>query len=64
MIGALGLVIAPIGNTFSRRLESHADDFALALTGDPAAFVAANGAARRPEPGTESVEFTSRYPNC
>ncbi|HZL99147.1 MAG TPA: M48 family metalloprotease, partial [Planctomycetota bacterium] len=52
---ALGLVVAPVANTFSRFVERQADDFALALTGNPGAFVGAmerlaglNLAERRP----------------
>jgi STE24 endopeptidase len=51
----LGAVQLPLANAFSRRLERQADDFGLALTGDPAAFVSAmerlgtlNLAERRP----------------
>jgi len=35
------LLLSPLLNWWSRRLESAADRFALALTGDPAAFAAA-----------------------
>ncbi|MGH7304245.1 MAG: M48 family metallopeptidase [Candidatus Rokuibacteriota bacterium] len=52
---ALGLVQLPLANGFSRRIERQADDFALATTGNPAAFVGAmerlagvNLAERRP----------------
>lgn len=52
---ALGLVTLPLGNGFSRRIERQADDFALATTGNPAAFIGAmerlgdlNLAERRP----------------
>lgn len=55
VLGALGLVMAPLGNTFSRWLERQADDFTLDLTRDPVAFIAAmerlgdlNLAERRP----------------
>jgi STE24 endopeptidase len=51
----LGLLAAPIANAFSRRVERQADDFALAATGNPGAFVSAlerlaelNLAERRP----------------
>jgi STE24 endopeptidase len=51
----LGVVQLPLANAFSRRLERQADDFGLALTRDPAAFIAAmerlgslNLAERRP----------------
>jgi Zn-dependent protease with chaperone function len=52
---ALGLVSLPLGNAFSRLIERQADDFALATTGNPNAFVSAmerlaslNLAERRP----------------
>jgi STE24 endopeptidase len=52
---ALELVQLPLANGFSRRIERQADDFALATTGNPAAFVGAmerlaglNLAERRP----------------
>jgi len=35
------LLLSPVLNWWSRRLESHADRFALQLTGDPVAFAAA-----------------------
>jgi STE24 endopeptidase len=51
----LGLVAMPLGNGFSRRMERQADDFALAVTANPSAFVGAmerladlNLAERRP----------------
>ena len=51
----LGVVQLPLANTFSRRIERQADDFALALTRDPGAFIGAmerlgtlNLAERRP----------------
>jgi STE24 endopeptidase len=51
----LGAVQLPLANAFSRRIERQADDFGLALTRDPAAFIAAmerlgtlNLAERRP----------------
>jgi STE24 endopeptidase len=37
----LGLVAMPLGNAFSRWMERKADDFALAMTRDPHAFVSA-----------------------
>jgi STE24 endopeptidase len=37
----IGLVAMPLGNAFSRWMERRADDFALAMTRDPQAFVAA-----------------------
>ncbi|HXH82770.1 MAG TPA: M48 family metalloprotease, partial [Candidatus Tectomicrobia bacterium] len=50
-----GAVALPLGNAFSRALERSADDYALALTRDPDAFVGAmerlaglNLAERRP----------------
>src|SRR2546426_8211741 len=52
---ALPLAALPLGNGFSRRIERQADDFALAVTGNPGAFIAAmerlgelNPAERRP----------------
>lgn len=51
----LGAVQLPLSNGFSRWIERQADDFALRLTGDPAAFISAmerlgslNLAERRP----------------
>ena len=38
---ALGLVALPMGNGWSRRVESQADDFALRMGGNPEAFIAA-----------------------
>src|SRR5207244_3601476 len=38
---ALSLVALPLGNAFSRWVERQADDFALATTGNPGAFIAA-----------------------
>jgi STE24 endopeptidase len=56
----LGLLAAPLANGFSRRIERQADDFALSLTADARAFVAAmerlaalNLAERRPHPVKE-----------
>jgi STE24 endopeptidase len=61
----LGLVALPIGNGFSRRIEREADDFALATTGNPAAFVGAlerlgalNLAERRPSRLKELVLYS------
>lgn len=55
VLAALGLVAAPLGNGFSRWIERQADDFALATTGNAAAFIGAmerlgrlNLAERRP----------------
>jgi STE24 endopeptidase len=60
MLVAVGLLIAPLANGFSRRLERQADDFALSLTGDARGFIAAmerlaglNLAERRPHPVKE-----------
>lgn len=57
---ALGLLTTPLANGFSRWIERQADDFALAVTGDARAFVAAmerlaalNLAERRPHPVKE-----------
>jgi Zn-dependent protease with chaperone function len=51
----LGAIQMPLANAFSRRIERQADDFALELTRDPAAFIGAmerlgtlNLAERRP----------------
>src|SRR5438552_364931 len=41
VLAALGLVLTPLVNAFSRYLERQADDFALALTRDPAGFIGA-----------------------
>jgi STE24 endopeptidase len=61
----LGLAALPAANTFSRRLERQADDFALAVTRNPAAFVRAmerlaalNLAERRPHPVKEFVLYS------
>ncbi len=61
----LGLVTLPLGNGFSRRIERQADDFALATTGDPAAFIGAmerlgdlNLAERRPNRLKELVLYS------
>lgn len=55
VLGALGLLALPLANTLSRRFERQADDFALATTGTPGAFIGAmerlgelNLAERRP----------------
>lgn len=40
IIGGLGLLVSPLVNTYQRRRETAADDFALRLTGKPLAFVA------------------------
>lgn len=55
VLALLGTVQLPLSNAFSRRIERQADDFGLALTRDPAAFIAAlerlgrlNLAERRP----------------
>ena len=37
----VGLVSLPLGNGWSRRVERQADDFALQMSGHPAAFIAA-----------------------
>ena len=61
----LGLVTLPLGNGFSRRIERQADDFALATTGNPAAFIGAmerlgdlNLAERRPNRLKELVLYS------
>jgi STE24 endopeptidase len=65
ILGALGLVVTPVVNAFSRRLERQADDFALALTKNPAGFIGAmerlaglNLAERRPHPLKEALLFS------
>ncbi len=62
---ALSLVALPLGNGFSRWIERRADDFALATTGNPAAFIAAmerlaelNLAERRPSRLKEFVLYS------
>jgi len=62
---ALSLVALPLGNGFSRRIERQADDFALAATGNPGAFIAAmerlaelNLAERRPSRWKEFVLYS------
>lgn len=61
----LGLVQLPLANGFSRRIERQADDFALATTGNPTAFVGAmerlaglNLAERRPSRLKEIVLYS------
>src|SRR5438552_4161533 len=65
VLAALGLVLTPLVNAFSRYLERQADDFALALTRDPAGFIGAmerlaalNLAERRPHPLKEALLFS------
>jgi STE24 endopeptidase len=65
VLATLGVVTAPLVNAFSRRVERQADDFALALTRDPAGFVdamerlaALNLAERRPHPLKEALLFS------
>src|SRR6267142_15700 len=41
VLAALGLVLTPLVNAFSRYVERQADDFALALTRDPDGFIGA-----------------------
>ena len=60
-----GLVMAPVANTFSRRVERQADDYGLTLTGNPGAFVGAmerlaglNLAERRPHRLKEIVLYS------
>src|SRR3989454_741252 len=62
---ALGLVQLPLGNGFSRWIERQADDFALAATGNAAAFIGAmerlarlNLAERRPSRLKEIVLYS------
>jgi STE24 endopeptidase len=61
----LGLAAAPVINAYSRRIEGQADDFALAATGNVAAFVGAierlaalNLAERRPSRLEELLLYT------
>ncbi|PYM78915.1 MAG: hypothetical protein DME13_27715 [Candidatus Rokuibacteriota bacterium] len=65
VLAALGLVLTPLVNAFSRYIERQADDFALALTRDPAGFIGAmerlaalNLAERRPHPLKEALLFS------
>jgi STE24 endopeptidase len=65
VLGVLGLVVTPLVNAFSRRIERQADDFALRLTRDPDGFIAAmerlatlNLAERRPHPLKEALLFS------
>ena len=65
VLGVLGLVVTPLVNAFSRRIERQADDFALALTRDPTGFIGAmerlatlNLAERRPHPLKEALLFS------
>src|SRR5881628_2228464 len=65
VLAVLGLVATPLVNAFSRRVERQADDFALALTRDPAGFIGAmerlatlNLAERRPHPLKEALLFS------
>jgi STE24 endopeptidase len=62
ILGGVGLAATPLANAISRRLERRADDFALALTGDPEGFVSAmerlavlNLAERHPHPIKEAL---------
>ena len=41
IFGAVSLLLPPLANSYSRRLESAADGYALELTGDPGSFVGA-----------------------
>lgn len=61
----VGVAALPLGNGFSRRIERQADDFALATTGNPAAFIGAmerlgdlNLAERRPSRLKEYVLYS------
>jgi STE24 endopeptidase len=65
VLGLLGLAALPVGNTVSRRFERQADDFAVAVTGNPGAFIGAmerlaslNLARRRP-PRIEEIVLHS-----
>jgi STE24 endopeptidase len=61
----LGVVQLPLSNGFSRWIERQADDFALRLTRDPAAFIGAmerlgslNLAQRRPHRREERLLYS------
>jgi STE24 endopeptidase len=41
IFGAVSLLLSPLANSYSRRLETAADGYALELTGDPGSFVSA-----------------------
>lgn len=41
VIGAFGVVVMPLGNAFSRRIETQADRYALRMTAKPEAFARA-----------------------
>lgn len=41
IFGAVSLLLSPLANSYSRRLEFAADGYALELTGDPGSFVSA-----------------------
>jgi len=65
VLAALGLLLTPLVNAFSRYVERQADDFALALTRDPDGFIGAmerlaalNLAERRPHPLKEALLFS------
>ena len=65
VVSAVGLVTLPLANGYSRRLEQRADDFALRVTRDPAAFADAmerlaglNLAERRPHPLKEWLLYS------
>lgn len=65
VVMGLGAGQLPLANGFSRWIERQADDFALALTRDPAAFIAAmerlgalNLAERRPHPLKEFLLYS------
>jgi STE24 endopeptidase len=62
---ALGALQLPLANGVSRHIERQADDFALALTHDPGAFIGAmerlgtlNLAERRPHPLKEFLLYS------
>jgi len=65
VLAALGLMLTPLVNAFSRHIERQADDFALALTRDPSGFIGAmerlatlNLAERRPHPLKEALLYS------
>jgi STE24 endopeptidase len=41
LFGLYGLVTGPLGNTYSRMVETQADQYALDMTHDPTTFISA-----------------------
>ena len=65
VMGLYGLIIMPLGNTFSRRRELKADQYALKMTGNGAAYASAltrlanqNLAEADPEPWVEYLLYS------